>query len=418
MSTLRLHAKQSAMTTSRTVLFSATVACLTAWTAQAQDVLVEADRVVVTPDLVLEPGALFLRAGKVAYVGDEIPAELRERADKRTFKGTLVPGFVLAHASLDQQEDLLEPISAFTPGLRSADAFDPYGKALQRAVHRGVTAVGFAPGSRNTFAGLAAIVKPGGVNEPGTAIKDDAYLKVALVPMARQNDRWPTSLIGATDFLRTAFAAINDPTEWLPKLATMDAPSTTRESLAILRESISGARRIFVHANSRAEIAAAFDVFEGAKVTPVLLGAAELDDLMDRARALGISVVLGPRTPGMKNEDLQLPVLLEKAGIQFSFTGEEPDSLRLSAALALRAGVSRKTAIAALTSVPAAQLNASEQLGSLSVGADADFTVFTGDPLDLTSRLTHVFVAGRMVHGTTKREDAAAQANSSAETPR
>jgi imidazolonepropionase-like amidohydrolase len=49
---------------------------------------------------------------------------------------------------------------------------------------------------------------------------------------------------------------------------------------------------------------------------------------------------------------------------------------------------------AAITATPAEVLGLGERVGSLLQGRDADFAVFSGDPLDLTSRLLAVYVAG------------------------
>ena len=39
-----------------------------------------------------------------------------------------------------------------------------------------------------------------------------------------------------------------------------------------------------------------------------------------------------------------------------------------------------------------------ERVGSLEAGKDADFVLFVGDPLDMTSRIAEVFVDGRRVY--------------------
>ena len=46
----------------------------------AQDVLVQAKRVVIAPGTVLEDSALLIRDGKVAYVGEEILQDMVVRA--------------------------------------------------------------------------------------------------------------------------------------------------------------------------------------------------------------------------------------------------------------------------------------------------------------------------------------------------
>ena len=69
----------------------------------------------------------------------------------------------------------------------------------------------------------------------------------------------------------------------------------------------------------------------------------------------------------------------------------------MSAALAVRHGLSRGAALAALTRIPAEQCDAAATVGSLREGCHADFLVFSGDPLDLSSRLEAVFINGRRI---------------------
>ena len=60
----------------------------------------------------------------------------------------------------------------------------------------------------------------------------------------------------------------------------------------------------------------------------------------------------------------------------------------------VRHGLSREAALAALTRNPAIQCDVEDNAGSLRQGCSADFAVYSADPLDLTSRLTAVYVGG------------------------
>ena len=96
--------------------------------------VVEVDRLVIATGTVLEGSSALLayRDGKVIAVGSEIPAATLESATRVKYAGTLVPGFVNPHNYLGQGGDLAETIDAFTPSLRAADAFDPFGEELAR----------------------------------------------------------------------------------------------------------------------------------------------------------------------------------------------------------------------------------------------------------------------------------------------
>lgn len=380
-----MPAHSSRSLSSRVLFAGWLVGLLTATVGSGQqgDLLVRADRIVVAPDTELQDDAILIRDGAVLHVGSEIPRELIDRSRTLQFEGTIVPGFVRPHGYLGQEADLWERASAFTPDLMAADAFDPYGEALDADARQGITSQALAPFSANTFAGIGALVKPG--VDSGTVISSDGYLKISLVDAARSQDRYPTSLMGAADLVRTSFTA------------AASAPGEQDPELKSLRDCLVGSRRLFIHADTQAEITAALNLCEEFSLIPCLLGAREADKSLERIRQLGATLVLSPLTVDDSEDRLKLPARLEQEGVQFSFTSTRASELRMSAALAVRNGLSRRTALAALTRIPAEQCDAAATIGSLREGCHADFLVFSGDPLDLTSRLQAVYINGRRI---------------------
>ena len=77
---------------------------------------------------------------------------------------------------------------------------------------------------------------------------------------------------------------------------------------------------------------------------------------------------------------------------------------RAAAAVAVRNGMTPAAARRAITSAPAAALGISDRVGSIERGRLADLVVFSGDPLDLRSRVLAVYVRGRRVFVAEPRE--------------
>lgn len=352
-------------------------------------VVLEADHVIVAPDTVLSGARarVAMRQGKIAAVGDEIPAAMLDEAQRVRLPGAwIVAGFVNAHDHLSLGGDLAETIDAYTPELRCADAFDPLDEALVRSTRGGVTSIGLAPLSSNTFGGIAAVVRGGGRDGvEGSVIEDASYLKLAVVPESLDQNRYPTSRMGAAEMIRARLDEARNPLA----LATPD--------IAVLRDVLSGARRVAVHARTRAEIECVLEVCEEFELRPVLIGADDADECIERIRAAGASIALGALPWDGKRKLLELPAGLARSGVPFSFTGERPDDLRRSMALAVRHGLDPTLAIAAVTRVPAEQCGVADRVGSLRTGHDADMAVFSGHPADLTSRLVAVFVGGERI---------------------
>ncbi len=364
------------------LIASAAVPC----TAQERAVVASAAKVVVAPKTVLEgPAAkIAFRSGKIVGVGNEIPRDLLDNAKQLTFEGaTIVPGFIVTHDYLGIRNDLGETIDAFTPALEAADAFDPFDETLHRHAIGGVTAIGLAPSSDNTLAGLGAVVNWG--PDGGDILRDTTYLKVAMVSESLKRDRYPTSRMGAADLVRQRLKAVST------ALAPRDLDHRT------LADVLSGSRKAAIHARTFAEITEALDLCDEFELQPIVLGGDEAIECIDRLRRTNASVALSPIDFDDKPKQLELAGKLEQAGIAFSFFASHPVELRRSAALAVRHGLSREGALAALTRSAADQLGVADTVGSLRVSFRADFAVYDGDPIDLTSPLQAVFVGGQRV---------------------
>ena len=115
------------------------------------------------------------------------------------------------------------------------------------------------------------------------------------------------------------------------------------------------------------------------------------------------SVILGPLfgdrgKPELRNHDITTPALLKKEGIRFAICTDHPETpiqyLPLTAALAVRGGLDKETALKAITINAAEIIGAADRIGSVEVGKDADFALFDGDPLDLTVTPKSVAIGG------------------------
>ena len=371
------------MKATNTLLLTVLVTALVTAPIAAQQkgtLLVKATRIVVAPDTVLENSAILIRDGKVQFVGKEIPADVR--ATTIEFKGVVVPGFINGHCNLGHGGNLVEKIDSFTPELLASDAFDPFLDELMDAARAGVTTVGLSPQSFNTFAGQAAMVQTGKI---GKIVAESAYLKMSFIKQAYDQNRYPTSRMGAADLIRTTFREATGPL------------GATNAKLKVLNEVVSGSRKVAFHASTQADINAALDLAEELSLQPILIGGEAIEKSIDRLGKLNASVVLSPLSFQSKKKHLTLPAKLEKRGIPFAFMAERQPDLRLSAALAVNHGTSRIAALRAITEGAAKMLAVDSQVGNLFQGKTANFCVFSGDPLDLTSRLVAVYIAGEQI---------------------
>jgi imidazolonepropionase-like amidohydrolase len=94
------------------------------------------------------------------------------------------------------------------------------------------------------------------------------------------------------------------------------------------------------------------------------------------------------------------PGLLYEAGVKFAFStggGSNSRHVAFHAALAMAYGLPADGALKALTIWPAEMFGADKEIGSIAQGKLANLFITTGDPMDLRTQVTDVFIKGRQV---------------------
>jgi imidazolonepropionase-like amidohydrolase len=95
-----------------------------------------------------------------------------------------------------------------------------------------------------------------------------------------------------------------------------------------------------------------------------------------------------------------VPAALAKAGITFAFSSDglrESNEFVKNVSRAVKDGLAPEAALRALTIDAAKIAGAADRLGSLEPGKIANVVVTNGDLFEEKTKITYVFVAGRMV---------------------
>jgi imidazolonepropionase-like amidohydrolase len=323
----------------------------------------------------VENGVLVVDGGKVraAGAGVQIPSDVAVI----DHDGYVTAGMVACHSYDGLSGENADPTRAVMPEARIIDAFDPSAADFARALAAGITTIVLTPAPTNLVSGRAAVVKTAG----GRVVENDAHLMLSFSSQALSLNRYPTSSSGAVAELEARFKA--------PRGA--------------FAEVTAGKRQVILDARSRNEVQRALDFAERHGLKGAVNGANRAGELLQDVRKSGLGVIVGPFGEGTSSLALDSVVALGEARVPLAFGLDapwtHPDALRFSAALCVRAGLEPEVAWKALTSDGARIANVHKELGRLDAGLDADFVLWTGDPLDLTSAVVEVYVDGVRVHG-------------------
>lgn len=336
-----------------------------------------------------------LRDGAVVHVEDGRITWLGGNAGARATgavhdyaTAVLCPGLIDVHAALGAFGQLSERQSALQPQATAVDAFDAYHRELPAALSAGVTSFGLAPDDSNLVGGRMAVCKTSGAGGRPHVLLNEGPFKLSLASDVFEPDREPTSRAGALGMLRAALEAARAP----------DAP---------LAPLLGGRRAVLATAPSGADVLALLELAQTYGLKLVLVHQLDVRSVGAEIAAAGTGVVVGPLDWSASPRTASAPGILEKLGVPVALAGGLPDApadgLRIAAAVAARNGMSCAAARRAITIEPARMLGVAERVGAIEAGRDADLVVFSGDPLDLRSRVLAVYVDGQRIYAARER---------------
>lgn len=356
-------------------------------------------------------GTLLVADGRILDLGPDV--RVPEGAQVLDAGGKwLLPGLVDAHTHLGVHEEgegwagndtneMTDPVMA---GVRAIDGVNPHDLGFDDALAGGVTAVNVNPGSGNPIGGLAVALHTHGRYVEEMVLRSPSGLKSALGenPKRVYSDKkqTPSTRLGTALVIRKAFM---DAQNYVGKNDD-DARDPQLEALAmVLRREIPWRQ----HAHRADDIGTALRLADEFGYDLVLDHGTEAHLLADVLAERGVPVLIGPlfttrSKVELRQRSMENPAKLADAGVEISIITDHPvvpiNFLIYQAALAMKEGLDRDTALRAVTINPAKVLGLADRIGSLEAGKDADVVLWSGDPLDVMQRALTVWIGGREVY--------------------
>ena len=183
--------------------------------------------------------------------------------------------------------------------------------------------------------------------------------------------------------------------------------------IAALRPVLAGRVPLVVSADRASDIQAVLRLAQQYKLRVVIHGGAEAWMVARELAAAKVAVIVDPELALPENfESLAArpdnAKLLHEAGVMVVLNSSNTQvqslrNLRQLAGNAINAGLEPFAALAAITINPARMYGVDKQLGSLAAGKLADVVVWDGDPFEMTSYPSAVFIAGERMPTATRQ---------------
>ncbi len=302
----------------------------------------------------------------------------------------------LEESTRDDRQAGPDPIRA---GFRAADGYNPASVVIGVTRAEGLTSAGVIPRG-GLFSGQSAWADLDG------ATASEALAAPVLALHVHVGDRpdggHATALLRVREAFDDARAFQRNRAAWERNQSRRYAPS--RLDLEALAGALDGKLPVVFHVDRAADILSSLAVAREHKLRPVIAGGAEAWKVAKELAASRVPVIVYPLEQvstfdsiGAREDNA---ARLFAAGVPLAIsTGETHNArkLRQVAGNAVRSGLPHDAAIAAITSAPAEALGMGARYGTLTPGKTANLVVWSGDPLEISTRVVELVIRGRKV---------------------
>ncbi|MBO1751850.1 amidohydrolase [Actinotalea sp. BY-33] len=367
----------------------------------------------------LDGGTVLLVDGRITAVGHDVEIPEGARVVDATGRWVL-PGLVEAHGHVGVAEegegregdDVNEMTGPDMAGVRALDGINVDDEGFRDALSGGITTVVVKPGSGNPIGGQTVAIKTwGGRTVDEQVISEAVSIKSALGENPKRvygdKKQLPSTRLGTAKVIRDAFVEAQHYRAARDAAEAKGEPFARDLGLEALARVLDGELAWDQHCHRHDDIATALRLADEFGYRLVLNHGTEGHKLADVLAERDVPVIYGPMftsrsKPELRDRAMTNLAAMAAAGVRVAITTDHPvvpiNYLVHQATMAVKDGLPRTTALEALTTNPAAFMGLEARVGALEPGRDGDVVLWSGDPLDVHSRVEHVLLEGVTVY--------------------
>lgn len=353
---------------------------------------------------------LWIEDGRIVYVG---PAkDTPPDAELIDLQGAYVtPGLIDIHAHVGTWAEVTEDINdaneysePITPLMHALDSVDIRHFSFQHALEGGVTTVQTGPGSANVIGGIWSILKTAGPTLASRVLVERSGLKGALGEnpknvFGNQYKRKPMTRMAIAQLLRDGFQRASHLNEQ-EQTDQIKHNTELRPFVEVLR----GDMPLRLHCHRADDIMTAIRIAKEFSVKLHLEHCTEGHLIVDAVKKSGFQATLGPYmlTPSKyetRHSTPAIAAIFKEHNIPFAIMTDHPfvpiQYLKYCATEAIRYGLDEDTAIKSITINAAKLVQLDHRIGSLEVGKDADFVVWSHPIFETEAKVLQTYVNGQ-----------------------
>lgn len=380
--------------------------------AVAADYLIKNGRLITASEAgVISQGDILIRDGKIEQVGTELRAPGATVIDASgawvtpgLFDSSTYLGLGEVESSTVRSDHRVRE-TQMGAGFQVAFAIDRNSQLIPITRIEGVTRAIVKPSAGSeVIAGQSAIIHLAGT--PDFLVNDSNAVFVELGERGRRyaGGSRAKAFIDLVDALREA-GQYNRNRRDVERARFRDLRESTLD-LEALVPVLAREKVLAISVDRASEIEMVVNRLGEFDIDLVVMGGREAWKVRDLLAARGVPVVIDPMDNTPRNFDmvasrLDNAAMLVQAGVTVAFMTSDlfgdNRTLTQGAGIAVAHGLDWQDAVAAITSNPAAIWGIADSYGRLEPGLDADVVIWNGDPLELMSAPTTMFIKGEPV---------------------